>query len=112
MIRLKSQQEIERIGRSGRIIADFLGEVRPRIQPGVTTGELDRFADLFIRSFHGATPAFKGLYGFPGSVCTSVNEVNRVLKSYAMMLKMMKKLKGKPALQGGKRRKLPKGLVR
>ena len=43
---------------------------------------------------------------------TSVNEVNRVLKSYAMMLKMMKKLKGKPALQGGKRRKLPKGLVR
>ena len=38
--------------------------------------------------------------------------MNRVLKSYAMMLKMMKKLKGKPALQGGKRRKLPKGLVR
>jgi len=43
---------------------------------------------------------------------TSVNEVNRVLKSYSMMLKMMKKLRGKPALHGGKRRKLPKGLVR
>jgi len=43
---------------------------------------------------------------------TSVNEVNRVLKSYAMMLKMMKNLKGKGILTGGKRRKLPKGLAR
>lgn len=43
---------------------------------------------------------------------TSVNDVNRVLKSYAMMLKMMKKLRGKPAIRGGKRRKMPKGLVR
>jgi signal recognition particle subunit SRP54 len=43
---------------------------------------------------------------------TSVNDVNRVLKSYSMMLKMMKKLKGKPAVRGGKRRKMPKGLVR
>lgn len=43
---------------------------------------------------------------------TSVNEVNRVLKSYSMMLKMMKKMKGKAAIRGGKRRKLPKGLVR
>ncbi len=43
---------------------------------------------------------------------TSVNEVNRVLKSYTMMLKMMKKFKGKGMVRGGKRRKLPKGLVR
>ena len=43
---------------------------------------------------------------------TSVNEVNRVLKSYTMMLKMMKKFKGKSMVRGGKRRKLPKGLVR
>ncbi|MDH4317786.1 MAG: signal recognition particle protein [Desulfobulbaceae bacterium] len=43
---------------------------------------------------------------------TSVNEVNRVLQSYAMMLKMMKKMRGKPALMGGKKRKLPKGLGR
>jgi signal recognition particle subunit SRP54 len=43
---------------------------------------------------------------------TSVNEVNRVLKSYTMMLKMMKKMKGRPIIRGGKRRKLPKGLVR
>ena len=43
---------------------------------------------------------------------TSVNDVNRVLKSYTMMLKMMKKMKGRPIVRGGKRRKLPKGLVR
>jgi signal recognition particle subunit SRP54 len=43
---------------------------------------------------------------------TSVNDVNRVLKSYAMMLKMMKKMKGRPIIRGGKRRKIPKGLVR
>ena len=43
---------------------------------------------------------------------TSVSEVNRVLKSYTMMLKMMKNLKGKGVMRGGKRRKLPKGLVR
>lgn len=43
---------------------------------------------------------------------TSVNDVNRVLKSYTMMLKMMKKMKGRPLVSGGKRRKLPKGLVR
>jgi len=43
---------------------------------------------------------------------TSVNDVNRVLKSYTMMLKMMKKMKGRPIIRGGKRRKLPKGLVR
>jgi signal recognition particle subunit SRP54 len=43
---------------------------------------------------------------------TEVSEVNKVLKSYAMMLKMMKKMKGRPIVRGGKRRKLPKGLVR
>jgi methionyl aminopeptidase len=46
----------------------------PRVQPGVTTGELDAFAEDFIQSYKGAVPAFKGLYGFPGSVCASVNE--------------------------------------
>ncbi len=74
MIQLKTEREIELVARSGRIIADFLREVRPRVQPGATTGELDRFAGAFICSYDGAEPAFKGLYGFPGSVCTSVNE--------------------------------------
>ena len=74
MIHLKTREEIDTIARGGAIIADFLVEVRPRIRPGVSTLELDDFADQFIRAHAGAVPAFKGLYDFPGSVCTSVNE--------------------------------------
>jgi methionyl aminopeptidase len=74
VIQLKSRKEIEIIARGGRIIADLFTEIGPRVVPGVSTGELNRFADTFIRSHEGAVPAFKGLYGFPGSVCTSVNE--------------------------------------
>ena len=74
MIQLKSRKEIEIIARGGKIIADLFAEIGPRVVPGVSTGELNRFADTFIRSHEGAVPAFKGLYGFPGSVCTSVNE--------------------------------------
>jgi methionyl aminopeptidase len=74
VIQLKSRKEIEIIARGGRIIADLFTEIGPRVAPGVSTGELNRFADTFIRSHEGAVPAFKGLYGFPGSVCTSVNE--------------------------------------
>ncbi|MGW8322884.1 MAG: type I methionyl aminopeptidase [Thermodesulfobacteriota bacterium] len=74
MIQLKSRREIELIARGGRIIADLFREVGPRVVPGVSTWELDQFADRFITSHRGAVPAFKGLYGFPGSVCVSVNE--------------------------------------
>lgn len=74
MIQLKSAREIESIARGGAIIGDLFDQIRPLIRPEVSTGELDRFADDFIRSHEGAVPAFKGLYGFPGSVCTSVNE--------------------------------------
>lgn len=74
MIQLKTEREMEVIARGGAIIADLFAEMRSRIRPGVSTGELDRFADEFICSHNGAEPAFKGLYGFPGSVCTSVND--------------------------------------
>ena len=74
MIHLKTPEEIDVIARGGAIIADFLIEVRSRIRPGVSTLELDGFADEFIRSHAGAVPVFKGLYGFSGSVCTSINE--------------------------------------
>ncbi len=74
MIHLKTPEEIDTIARGGAIIADFLVEVRPRIRPGVSTLEIDLFADDFIRAYAGAVPAFKGLYGFSGSVCTSLNE--------------------------------------
>jgi methionyl aminopeptidase len=74
MINLKSAREIDLIARGGAIIGGLLREVETRVQPGVSTGELDTFCDEYIRSHEGAVPAFKGLYGFPGSVCISVNE--------------------------------------
>lgn len=74
MIQLKTEGEIETIARGGSVIADLFQELGPRVRPGESTGALDRFADEFIRSHDGAVPAFKGLYGFPGSVCASLNE--------------------------------------
>ena len=74
MIHLKTPEEIEVIARGGAIIADFLVEIQPRIVPGVSTLDLNVFADDFIRSYDGAEPAFKGLYGFAGSICISLNE--------------------------------------
>ena len=57
MIHLKSPEEIDVIARGGAIIADFLVEVRRRIQPGISTLQVDGFADEFIRSHAGALPA-------------------------------------------------------
>ena len=74
MMHLKTPEEIELIALGGKIISDLLGEIPSRIQPGVSTLDLDTFSDEFIRSHAGAVPAFKGLYGFAGSVCASVNE--------------------------------------
>jgi methionyl aminopeptidase len=74
MIQLKSPSEIDAIARGGAIIAGLLSDVGRVIRPGATTAEIDRFCDEYIRAHDGATPAFKGLYGFPGSVCVSVNE--------------------------------------
>lgn len=74
MITLKTPQEVEAIARAGAILAQLFEAMPARIRPGATTAELDRFADAFIRGFPGAKPAFKGLYGFPKSVCISVND--------------------------------------
>jgi methionyl aminopeptidase len=71
---LKSAEEIDIIARGGRIIAELFRELESRVAPGVATGELDRFAEDFIRGHEGAEPAFKGLYGFPASICASVNQ--------------------------------------
>jgi methionyl aminopeptidase len=57
----------------GRILAATIEELRKAVRPGISTGELDRIADEFIRSHEGAIPAFKGLYGFTGSICASIN---------------------------------------
>jgi methionyl aminopeptidase len=71
---LKTVEEIDRIARGGRIIAELFRQLGERVVAGVTTGDLDRFAEDFIRSHDGAEPAFKGLYGFPASICASVNQ--------------------------------------
>jgi methionyl aminopeptidase len=74
MIQLKSEREIDVMAAGGKILAETLDFLTEQVRPGVSTLELDRLAEDFIRSHPGATPAFKGLYGFPGSVCTSINE--------------------------------------
>lgn len=74
MIHLKSAGEIEKIARAGSIVAELFREVEPMVAPGRSTEDLDAFCDDFIRSHEGAVPTFKGLYGFPASVCVSVNE--------------------------------------
>jgi methionyl aminopeptidase len=74
VIQLKSAREIDIMAAGGRILADTLQLLGRNARPGISTAELDRIAEEFIRSHAGATPAFKGLYGFPASVCISVNE--------------------------------------
>lgn len=74
MIQLKSPRELETMAAGGRILAATHQHVKPAIQPGVSTMEIDRMVETFIRSHAGASPSFKGLYGFPGSACISVNE--------------------------------------
>lgn len=73
MIRLKSAEEIGRILAAGEIVAGTLELVASHVEPGISTGDLDRIAESFIRDHAGAEPAFKGLYGFPATLCTSVN---------------------------------------
>ena len=74
MIHLKTPDEISVIAKGGAIIAGLFGEVERRVVPGANTRDLDVFCDEYIRAHDGAEPAFKGLYGFTGSVCTSINE--------------------------------------
>jgi methionyl aminopeptidase len=73
MVILKSQQEIEKIHQAGQVVANVLRVIRTKVQAGITTKELDDFAEQFIRDA-GAKPAFKGYRGYPCSLCTSVNE--------------------------------------
>ncbi len=78
MIYIKTQKEIDFIRESCRIVAETLRLVKSNVRVGVTTHELDRIAEDYIRS-NNAIPAFKGysqggLPGFPGSICTSIND--------------------------------------
>ncbi len=73
MIIIKNDKEINLMRKAGKIVAETLLVVEKNIKPGITTAELDRIAEEFITK-QGAKPSFKGLYGFPSSLCISVNE--------------------------------------
>ena len=73
MIYLKTNEEIELLRENNILVSQALAEVAKHIKPGVTTKELDRIAEDFIRS-HGAIPSFLGYEGYPASACISVNE--------------------------------------
>lgn len=74
MIQLKSEREIDIMARGGEILAATVHLLETSVRPGMTTLELDRMAEEFIASHPGAVPAFKGLYNFPASICTSINQ--------------------------------------
>lgn len=73
MIILKSSDEIEKMRRASRIVAEVIQELEPMVRPGVTTRDLDRRAEELMKK-KGASPAFKGYRGYPCVLCTSVNE--------------------------------------
>src|SRR5918995_3719568 len=74
MIIKKSPAEIDAMAAAGAILVRTLKLVESKIRPGVTTLDLDKAAERYIRS-QGATPAFKGYRGFPGSICSSPNDM-------------------------------------
>lgn len=73
MIRLKNEKQLRGIRESCALLGETLEKLRPLVQPGVSTGELDRWARTEIEAL-GGRPAFLGYHGFPGALCTSVNE--------------------------------------
>lgn len=74
MITIKNESELAKLRQAGHIVALTHQELKKHLVPGMTTKKLDEIAEKFIRA-NGATPSFKGLYGFPGSVCISLNNV-------------------------------------
>ncbi len=73
MIVIKTPEEIKIMREAGRIVAETHEQLKKAVQPGITTAELDKIAEKYIRSC-GAAPAFKGYHGFPASICASINE--------------------------------------
>lgn len=72
-VEIKSSREIDIMRQAGRIVATVLKEVSERVEPGMTTADIDAYAEQRIREM-GATPSFKGYHGFPASICASVND--------------------------------------
>jgi methionyl aminopeptidase len=86
-ITIKSAREIEIMRVASRIVATVLREISEMVKPGMTTLDLDRYAEQRIREM-GAIPSFKGYHGFPASICASVNhEVVHGIPSSKKVLK-------------------------
>ena len=71
-VEIKSLREIEIMRKSSKIVATVLSEIRDLVKPGMSTLDLDNYAEKRIRE-HGAKPSFKGYHGFPGTICSSIN---------------------------------------
>lgn len=73
MIAIKTERELEVVAENARLLREILEKLARRVEPGVTTMELDRLAERLIRA-SGAVPAFKGYQGYPATLCISINE--------------------------------------
>jgi len=73
MVTLKTAEQIAKMREAGAIVADMLAATRDAVKPGITTAELDRIA-AGVLTRAGATSSFLGYYGYPATICTSVNE--------------------------------------
>ena len=73
MVICKSPAELEKMHRAGLVVWGALEKMRAMIKPGISTKDLDEFAEAYSEEHH-ARPAFKGYRGYPGSVCTSINQ--------------------------------------
>ena len=73
MVALKTEREIATMRRAGAVVAEMLARTRAAVRPGITTAELDRIAAAVLKE-HGATSSFLGYYGYPATICTSVND--------------------------------------
>ena len=73
MIEIKTGAEIASMRKASRVVAEVLAQLKSRVRPGVTTAELDKFAEQRVREL-GAVPAFLGYRGYPATLCVSINE--------------------------------------
>jgi methionyl aminopeptidase len=73
LVTLKTPEQVATMRRAGAIVAEMLARTAAAVRPGVTTGELDRIAAQVLKE-HGATSSFLGYYGYPATICTSVND--------------------------------------
>ncbi len=86
-IEIKSDREVEIMRKASQIVATVLREINLMVEPGMTTGDLDLFAERRIKEM-GAEPSFKGYQGFPSSICASINnEVVHGIPSHKRLIK-------------------------